>query len=112
MEKPDAPGAELIGIYEELLDVTQRMLEHAKSSRWDDLPPLESQRAQLVATLKITGDTGIGSPEFNSKKADLIQKIVALDEETRKLCAEWMVELRSIIDSLDAKKKIKKAYDI
>jgi uncharacterized protein YicC (UPF0701 family) len=112
MEKSDALGGkETVSIYAHLLELTQKMLELAKQSAWDDLAPIEAQRAQLVARLKRLDDKA-DNKDISLQKAVLIKQIISLDEETRKLCSEWMMELRSIIDSFDAKKKIKKAYDL
>lgn len=112
MEKPDVPGGEeTISVYAHLLELTQKMLTLAKQSAWDDLAPIEAQRAQLVARLKLMDDKA-DNRDTKLQKAALIQQILSLDEETRKLCSEWMVELRSILDSFDAKKKINKAYDL
>jgi len=112
MEKSDiSQASELIAIYQSLLGITQKMLAHAKHEEWDEIAPLENQRAKLIENLK-TIEGASPSPETASLTVDLIRQILSTDEETRALCSDWMGELRSILDSIDAKKKINKAYSL
>lgn len=101
---------EIIATYEAVLALTRQMLEAARKNEWDDLATLEVKRFNLIERLMASDMNDLSDGQLNSKKAELIQNILAGDTETRTLAQAWMVELREILDSLGAEKKLKDAY--
>jgi len=101
---------EIIATYEAVLAVTRQMLEAARKNEWDDLASLEQNRFSLIERLMASDMNDLSDGQLNARKAELIQSILANDTETRTLTQAWMGELRQIIDSLGAEKKLKDAY--
>jgi len=101
---------DIIANYEAVLALTHQMLETARKNEWDDLATLEVKRFNQVEKLMASDMNDLSDGQLNSRKAELIQNILASDAETRTLAQVWMVELRQIIDSLGAEKKLKDVY--
>ena len=101
---------EIIATYEVVLALTRQMLEAARMNEWDDLAALEVKRFNLIEKLMASDMNDLSDAQLNRRKAELIQNILANDTETRALAEAWMGELRQIMDSLGAEKKLKDAY--
>lgn len=113
MEKPDALSAtEVLATYQEVWAHTQLMLGQARQADWDALVATEAKRYLLIEKLRVGDKSTERSPAFVESKASLIRDILKADEEIRSRSGEWMAELRGILDSLDTKKKIQKAYNL
>lgn len=101
---------EVIATYEAVLAITLQMLEAARKGEWDDLATLEKGRFNHIEKLMASDMNDLSDVRLNGRKAELIQSILTGDGETRTLAQAWMVEMREILDSLGAEKKLKGAY--
>lgn len=113
MEKPEPlTPDEVLNVYSEAWALTRRMLEQARRAEWDALVETGAARNLLMEKLR-AGDQVTAAPAlFFESKGTAIRNILEADAEIRKLGVEWMGELRGILDNLDAKKKIREAYNL
>lgn len=113
MEKPETlTPDEVLTLYGEAWALTQRMLEEARRAEWDALVETGAARNVLMEQLR-AGDQVTAAPaDFFESKGAAIRNILEADAEIRKLSVDWMGELRGILDNLDSKKKIQKAYNL
>lgn len=103
-------GQEIVALYEIVWSITRLMQEAAKKSEWDDLAVLDEKRIGLLEKLMASDRGDLADIQLNGQKAEWIRKILVCDAETKSLAEEWMVELRQILDSLGAEKKLIGAY--
>lgn len=103
-------GNEIVATYEAVWGATQLMLDAARKNEWDDLPALEEKRFVFVEKLMASDQGDLSDSQLNARKSELIQDILASDAETRELTETWMAELRQILDSISAEKKLNDAY--
>lgn len=90
--------------YEVIWSVTQEMLEAARSGEWDDLVNLEKKRADQVAQL-------MGNQhKVDAHAKEVIQKILASDDEIKKLTESWLGNLQDTLASTKTEKKLLQAY--
>jgi len=100
----------IIATYEAAWALTRQMLEAARKDEWDDLPALEEKRRAFVEKLMASDPGDLLDDLLNAKKSELIRNILDADAETKELTRLWMVELRQIIGSAGAEKKLNKVY--
>ena len=86
------------------------MLDAARRNEWDDLPALEERRHAFVEKLMVSDQGDSSDTQLNAKKSELIRNILDADTETKELTECWMVELRQIINSIGAEKKLNNVY--
>jgi len=86
------------------------MLKAARKDLWDDLPALEEKRRAFVEKLMASDQGVLSDAGLNAKKTELIRNIMDSDAETKELTQLWLVELRQIIGSVGAEKKLNNAY--
>lgn len=84
------------GHYQQLLDLSQRMLAAGMAQQWDELVRLEQQRRVVLKTHPAA--TRSDSPQ---QVIELINKIQACDSELREKLEAWMAHARTLL-RLDA----------
>lgn len=99
----------IIEAYEGAWALTQRMLDAARQSDWDQLVELEQQRSKIIEHLE-TLDTGVAEGRWRERKRELIRATLSADEEIRTLTRDWMRELREVLNSLNAEQKLNRTY--
>ena len=97
-------------IYESALEVTERMFTAARAGDWDALVALERERDRHVEEARSLEDGQAGPAALRARKRELLQKILARDEEIRILTQDWMHELREILDSASNTQRLNRAY--
>lgn len=103
-------GNEIIATYEAVRDITRLMLDAARKNEWDDLPALEQRRYAFVEKLMASDQGDASDAQLNAKKSELIRSILENDTETKDLTECWMTELRQIIGSVGAEKRLNNTY--
>jgi len=83
---------EVIGVYENVSQLTREMLAAARSRDWDTLHRLERDCASQVSMLR-DGQTPLLSGEMRARKVRLLQSILADDREIRTITEPWMEQL-------------------
>lgn len=99
---------DIIAEYAAALALSQRMLAAAHSSDWDELVQLETQRAGMID--RVRNLEGNASPVRNPELETMIRQILSCDEEIQQLVKPWMAEASEILSSLQAARKLQKAY--
>ena len=83
------------------------MVAAARTADWDELVQLEIQRAGIIDGMRnAQGDPPPAPPEIKAA----IRQILAYDEEIQQLVKPWMAEVTEILGSLQAARKLQKAY--
>ncbi len=99
------PG--LDGDIQILLDVTTKMLKHAKESDWDALESLENQRKLIIHSAKF--QSGESVDKF-SQNGLIIQQVLKMDEEIQRLASLARDKARDELITLNRNKNKAKAY--
>ena len=100
----------MVNAWEEVLALTERMLDSARKSDWDGLVGLEQQRGRLIDEIgALETDPAVARAHRDRKRA-LIQSIMGRDDEIRMLTQDWMRELREILASVNTEQRLSKTY--
>jgi len=96
--------------YEQALELTRAMLEAARRSDWDGLVGLENQRSALVDELRELDVNPARDAETREQKRQVLRDIMECDEQIQILTQDWMRELREILGSVSAEKRLSRTY--
>jgi len=99
---------DIIAEYAAALELSQRMLVAARTGDWDELVQLETQRAGMIDRVRKL--EGSASPVRHPELDAMIRQILSCDEEIQQLVKPWMAEASEILSSLQAARKLQKAY--
>ena len=102
-------NAQIIATYETILNITEQMLQAAKSNDWDYLMALEEDCRTNVARLMSANPEPL-SGEYQQRKVEIIHKVLSGDAEIRNITQPWMGHLQSLIGSVGQEKKLAQAY--
>jgi flagellar protein FliT len=101
---------EMISIYENVAEITDRMLDAAKSADWDLLTELEMTCYTQVQEIK-NKDTNLELPlEIKNRKIAIIKKILADDREIRNITEPWMLQLSKLMKNSESNRKLSQSY--
>ena len=98
-----------IARYEEMRELSARMVEAARSKDWDSLVTLEKAVADLRRTLIDEDDSSLSSADIE-RKAGLIRQILVDDAEIRRHTEPWMEHLRRFLGDASKKQQVDRAY--
>lgn len=101
--------ADLLAAYERVVAASEHMLAAAEQSHWDELIALEIDRREMIGQLAAQPGPTLTDEEQTRKRA-LITRTLELDERVRTLTRAWMDETQVILTSLQAQRKLNKAY--
>jgi len=96
--------------YEQALELTRAMLEAARRSDWDGLVGLEKERSALVDQLRELDVNPARDAETREQKRQVLRDIMECDEQIQILTQDWMRELREILGSVSAEKRLSRTY--
>lgn len=102
--------AQILAVYGAAWSATQRMLEAARAEQWDTLIELEQSRDGLLAQV-MQAPVIPADPQQAAETARLIRSILAADQQIQGLTRAWMDEINGVLGSVQAEKKLLKAYD-
>jgi len=101
---------EVIQRYEHILAASGEMVVAATENRWDDLINLEIARRSHI--LEVTAESA--APFVNAAqqahKERLIRNILEADAQVKALTEAWMAEMSVILTSVQAERKLARAY--
>jgi flagellar protein FliT len=102
--------AQVIENYEILAALTAQMRIAAEHGNWEELISIEKQCDSLLARMKkIDAETNLDETTRRHKN-QLIQKILADEDEIRNLTHEWMEQLQNQISSNRQEQRLQQAY--
>ncbi|MFN0317459.1 MAG: flagellar protein FliT [Burkholderiales bacterium] len=97
--------------YQRALDLTEQMLDAAQKADWDRLVQVERVRGRLLDHLRDNDQATLPTHEVALKRRDIIQSILARDEQIKTLTHDWMHELRDILSSATAQRLLNRTYN-
>ena len=102
--------AQLLNAYQQMADLSARMLAATGEREWEALAGQERQQDALFAMLQ-QADAGQRRPAhvLRSQQA-LIEQILANQGKRRELALEWRASVGALLDSVDSARRIAKAY--
>lgn len=100
----------MIAAYEEILAITDQMLQAAKNSDWDELVALELDCKHLTNQLIRQTTRQQLSDELQKKKAGLIHGILERDAEIRAITEPWMTQLQKQLNNSSQQRKLGQSY--
>lgn len=107
---------EIVAVYEEISDITGKMLEAARNSDWDRLTALEAECSHRVQRLREGDLKPVLDPGSRQTKVRLINKILADDREIRNLTEPWMQRLTAMMNngmsSVENERRLNQAYGL
>ena len=102
--------AQVIENYEVLAALTVQMREAAELEHWEELISIEKQCSNLVAAMKkIDAETNLDE-SARQYKNELIQKILADEDEIRHKTQEWMEQLQNQMSSNRQEQRLQQTY--
>jgi len=96
--------------WDEVLALTDRMLDAARKSDWDGLVEFEQQRGRLLEDIRLHEADAVHAQQHRNRKRELLQVIMTRDDEIRLLTQDWMRELRDILASVNTEQRLSKSY--
>lgn len=99
-----------IEIYEQMSQLSTRMVEAARSNDWEKLIDLEQAVAALRESLMRDADNSLPTRQETEKKRDLIQRILQDDAEVRRHTEPWMEQVRRFLTGDVRKRQVDQAY--
>lgn len=113
MMHPDQPmldDAQFLDAYQQLADLSARMLAATGEREWEALAEQERQQDALFAMLQ-RADAGQRRPaDVLRRQQVLIQQILANQSKRRDLALEWRASIGALLDSVDSARRIARAY--
>jgi len=101
---------EVMSLYESVSRLTAEMLEAARKQDWEQLNSLESQCTQEVSILKTKGPATPLFGALQSRKIEILQKILRDDRAIRAATQPWMNELQALLHSGASQHKLAPRY--
>lgn len=103
-------GEQILSAYEKIALLTRRMLETARRSEWDALIDLEHDCGRHFARLIENTREQPDDPDYRSRKAALIRRILDDDAEIRLLVEPWLAQLSILIGNTQQQSRLQQAY--
>jgi len=103
--------ATVLSTYASAWTLTQRMLEAAQGEDWDVLIELGRERDVLFDQLVQAQPAPPADPQQASELALLIRRLLETEQQIQGLSRAWMDEINGVLSSVQAEKKLLKAYD-
>lgn len=101
---------EVLSVYAEMANLTERMLGHASHGEWDEMVELEQRCSMHVRTLQGQEDPQPMQGAERERKVELIRKMLTADRQIRDLTMPWMAQLSALISSTGTERRLVNAY--
>lgn len=100
----------IVRSYEELLVLSEQMLEAARASNWDALTDLQKVYMAEVERLRQLDHSVRFSDDERLRRFNLLERILAFDARIRDLTMPRLAELGSLISNSRRKQELSAAY--
>lgn len=101
-----------IALYQEMGDLSSRMVDAARANDWEALVTLERSVAILRnSVINDNNNNNLSSRELKLK-SQLIQRILADDAEVRRHTEPWMEHVRKFLGSSAKRQQVERAYGV
>lgn len=92
-----AARSQLLEHYEAIADASQRMLNAARRSDWDEVGRQEDRCRRLIEALKATAAETSLRPADSRRRMDLLRRMLAHDAEIRDRSDPWLKQIERLI---------------
>jgi flagellar protein FliT len=99
-----------IGLYEEMSQLSSRMVDAARAGEWDSLIELERDVTGLRNVLMAIPDDSNSPASDLARKRSLIQRILEDDAEVRRHTEPWMEHVRQFLGDGRHRRDVEKTY--
>lgn len=99
-----------VALYEEVAQITGKMLSAAHQSDWDRLTELEAGCAQCVERIKGCAAAEPISAKARQQKIALLKTILANDRQIRQLTEPWMQRFSELLGAAKVECKLARTY--
>jgi flagellar protein FliT len=107
------PMPSQLELYEEMSQLSSRMVEAARANEWEQLVDLERNvaalRGNLASSVNDATEDNL-SPVISSRKRILIQRILEDDAEVRRHTEPWMEHVRQFLGDTVRRRDVHNAY--
>lgn len=107
------PMPSQLELYEEMSQLSSRMVEAARANEWEQLVDLEHSvaalRGNLASSVNDATEDNL-SPVISSRKRILIQRILEDDAEVRRHTEPWMEHVRQFLGDTVRRRDVHNAY--
>jgi hypothetical protein len=108
--QPMLDDAQLLNAYQQMADLSARMLAATGERDWDALAEQERQQDALFVVLQ-RADAGQRRPaEVLRRQQALIEEIMANQSQRGELALAWRESIAALLGSVDSARRIAKAY--
>lgn len=101
---------QILALYEDVAQITSRMLTAARTGDWEKLSELEKHCSEKVSVLRGNEAPTPLPAEQRERKVAVIRKILADDKAIRDITEPWMKQLSSRILSVSTERKLNAVY--
>lgn len=101
---------EIMNVYEAMVALTDKMVQAATASDWDELVLLEQQCSAYVRQLKEAVPAVELDVANRERKVEAIRKMLDDDRKIRDLTMPWMARLSALINSTGTERRLASAY--
>ena len=99
-----------VALYEEVAQITSKMLHAAHRHDWDRLTELEAGCANCIERLKGCAAEETLSAEARQQKIALLKIILANDRQIRQLTEPWMQRVSELLGTTSLECKLARTY--
>lgn len=103
--------AQVITVYEDVLAVTEQMLQAARHGDWGQLVALEKRCKCLIENLMAAEPREPLSSPLQQRKIEIIKKVLADDARIRDITEPWMKRVHCILNTASHERKLQQAYE-
>lgn len=101
----------MLALCREIENISIKMKSVVVEGRWEDLVEMDAQVSDRIDTLKSAGGFGIGlSAKEQKESADLITRILDIQQNIRQAIQEKVTELTSMLTANSVEQKLSHAY--
>jgi len=94
---------DIIGLYETVAEITNKMLAAARQGDWDRLAELESSCASQVDLIRNEEPRTPLKGAVRERKVALVKQVLEDDRQIRLITEPWFEQLAEIINTADRK---------
>ncbi|KWR79429.1 flagellar protein FliT [Cupriavidus sp. IDO] len=109
--KLEAPGPVTRG-YEELLLLSEQMLEAARAGNWDAMSDLQQVYVAEVDQLRALGPQPVPSTQERTRRYRLLERILAHDAAIRQIIMPQMSQLEALLGNSRRRQELGQAYGV
>ena len=101
---------QMLGAYELLKQLSQRILVSNRQGDWEQLPQQQEELAALMQALQAGEGVALRTAAVMAAKKSLIDDILATQQATMEIALPWRDRVVAMLDSAGSAKRVAQAY--